>query len=95
MLNEKQRLPKFLVIVLDKDLIACTKAFGSGATYIIGSSLHYIIKQVDQLIDRCKLDLFDKKPGALFEEYPQVVWVRIMKRPAGIDRREFTKILAL
>ena len=53
---------------------------------VMGSTLHYLIWQVDMFIDRRKQDIADKKPGALPQEgYPQVIWVRMLRRPSRIS----------
>ena len=47
-LNENEHLPKLIIVVPDKDLIANTKHFNS--TYVMGKIMHYIIKQFDLFI---------------------------------------------
>ena len=47
----------------------------------MGSTLHYLIKQMDMYIMRQKTDLKDKKPGALVQEYPKIIWVHMIKCP--------------
>ena len=75
-------LPKLLLIVPDQDFINNLIDEGMGAALVIGSSLHYVIKQIDMLIARRRQDLLDKKPGAVFPEgFPKIVWVRMLKRP--------------
>ena len=78
-LNEKQKLPKFIIIIPDKDIISSTKVWEFGSSYVLGAAIHYIVRQIDILLERRKLDLFDKKPGVLLDEYPKVVSIRMLK----------------
>ena len=47
----------------------------------LGVTIHGLIKQIDILIDCSKLDILHKKPGTYCDEYPKIVWVRMLKRP--------------
>ena len=80
-LNEMYHLPKYNLILPDKDLITALSANRFDASYVMGTSLHYIIHQIDMFINRCKMELLDKKPGALVPEHPKIIWVRMLKRP--------------
>ena len=48
----------------------------------MGSTLHYIIRQYDNLVEQRRLDISDRKPGVEAPlEFPTFVWVRMLKRP--------------
>ena len=85
-LNEHHRLLKYILVVLEKDLITCIKNqnnYNNCNSVVIGACLHHIIRQIDCFINRRKQDLTTKKLGAtLNEEFPQVIWVRMLKRPS-------------
>ena len=46
----------------------------------MGSTLHYLIKQIDTYIEHCWQDLQDKRPGALHPFDTKVIWVRMLRR---------------
>ena len=46
----------------------------------MGSTLHYLIKQIDMFIEHCRQNLLDKKPGA-FDDYLAMIWVHMLWRP--------------
>ena len=51
-LNERQKLPRFLIIIPDKDIVSITeREYSNSGTYMIGAALHYITKQMDILIE--------------------------------------------
>ena len=80
-LNECCRLPKFIVFIPDKDLIINMEANNFCAEWVMGAILHYMIKQIDLYIECRKQDLMDKRIGALVEDHPKIVWIRMLKRP--------------
>ena len=52
----------------------------------MGSTIHYLLRQIDIMINRRIMSINEKKPGALFndipdKEFPQIIWVRMLKRP--------------
>ena len=84
-LNTIHKLPKYILVIPDKDLLAHLRWGNSGISIEIGAALHYLIKQHDIYIDRCRRLLSQKKPGALIEDgYPKLIWVRMLKRSQNI-----------
>ena len=85
-LNENDHLPKICLILPDKDIWGIIDAKNTRASVVIRSSIHYIVKQMDMYFDHRKLDLEDKKPGALLdtENFPKIVWVHMLKRPKSL-----------
>ena len=68
-------------MVPDKDFLTILHKV-SCSSMVIGACLHYLIMQIDLMIERRKQDLLVKKPGALMsDEFPKIVWVRMLKRP--------------
>ena len=51
MINEHKLLPKFLIVIQDKDILFNFKDQGMETALVIGSTLHYLIKQMDMIID--------------------------------------------
>ena len=72
-------------MVVDQDIITACNAQTQGGTYILGAAIHYLIKHLEKFIERRKTDLLDKKPGALMNDLPKIVWVRMLKRPKNLS----------
>ena len=71
-----------LLVVLDHDIVTLLYKADAASAMVISATLHYIIKQLDMVINRYKQDFTDKKPGALLgAQYPKIIWVRMIKRP--------------
>ena len=90
--NERSRLPKYVIVIPDKDVTTNLKSYNVATSVVMGAALHYLIRQFDILTDRHQIDLLDKKPGAIMDdldgnEYmPHFVWVCMLKRlPSLVD----------
>ena len=93
-MNARKKLPRFIVFVMDKDLIANANYFGFGASLVLERIFEWLMKKVNANIQRRKADLFNIKPGALALTSTKVIWVRMIKRPYG-SIWEFDKVFAL
>ena len=71
--------PKHILVIPDRDIINETKAYGFGASYILGSVIYFLIKQIDILLARCQIDLMEKKLGTVIEDGPIIIWTRDVK----------------
>ena len=72
-------------MVVDQDVITACNAQSQGGTYILGATTHYLIKHLEKLIERRKTNLLDKRPGALLDDLPKIVWVRMFKCPKSLS----------
>ena len=82
-LNERNKLPKYILMVPDKDFLSVAKnKEGICTSMAIGSGIYQMIRRVNFLIDKRRENLEDKKPGALINNFnPNVIWIRMLKRP--------------
>ena len=92
-LNSRFKLPRFIIIAPDKDMITNIPTFKSSLT--MGEGLSCIISTMSQLLQRRRQDLGDKRPGALApDDHPSIVWIRMLKRPF-IEGSEASKTFSL
>ena len=83
-INERPRLPKYIIMAPDVDILMALWSQNIAAALVMGSTLHYLIRQLDTILECRKKSLREKKPGALpkdSELYPKIIWIRIPKRP--------------
>ena len=81
-LNECKRLSKYVLIFPDKDYMFYMLTMKNSNSLIIGSTLHYLIRQYDTLIDRRIQELKERKIGAVPPDgLPKVIWIRMLKHP--------------
>ena len=78
----KHRLPKHILFLLDSDILSGTKAKNkAGVSRDIGNYLCWITKSVETIIEVKKEDIYQKRPGALTQGEPNVIWIKMLKRP--------------
>ena len=85
--NERKEkpMPKYIVMVPDKDFFVILKKNKFETGIVMGVALHYVVKQIDILIDRWLKDVMNKRPGTTIPNHPKVVWIRMLKRPQNIE----------
>ena len=81
--NRSDPLPKYIIMLPDNDIITSLKSKGIHTALVMRSTLHYLICQIDMLVDRHMQELVTKKPDAVLPDYPKIVWVRMLKCPAA------------
>ena len=85
-LNMRERLPRFLVIILDKDLILDVNIYDYGATRAIKENLKWLCKQIDIFVKCKRLEITNIKPGTVCSTDPKIVLVCMLKRPLVFPR---------
>ena len=82
-LNKNQRkLPKYVILILDKDLLENAKFNNFGATELIQQAVKYMINEIFSAFETCKEDVKGKHLGALHSSYePRLIWVKMIRRP--------------
>ena len=80
-LNEGRRLPRFLIVMLDKEIIEDINVFDYGASSEIIDNVNWLVRQIDIAIQRRKTATLAVKPGALYSTDPKVIFTTMIKRP--------------
>ena len=78
-LNNNHRLPCFLVVMLDNDIIKDVDVFARDALGIIVEITYWLVRQVEMIIRRKKAEIMEKKPGAIFSGDPKIIFVRMIR----------------
>ena len=71
-INEKGKLPKFIVCILDVDLIEYINFESYGISILLGEGIEWLVKEFKDMIETCKSQLPSK---AVKPDYPQVYWM--------------------
>ena len=79
-LNENDRLPKYIVMMPDKDIIADLNDFEFGATKNIANLTNWLMRQCEIMVHRKKLQIMEKKPGAVIDNHPTFIYVNMIRR---------------
>ena len=79
-LNSQHKIPRFLVVIIDKDVIADVDLYDKEASPRMIDNLNWLVKQIDIAINRKKSDIMTKRPGAIFKGDPKIIFVRMLRR---------------
>ena len=80
-LNSCDRLPRMVLILPDKDIINDVNLYDFGAYKTIAAVVNWFTCQVDIAIHRKKLQISEKKPGAISSSrYPSIIHVNMIHR---------------
>ena len=87
-LNENNRLPRFLLIALDKDVIGDLKMFDFGVSKNLLALVNWLTRQIDIVIRHKKLQISEKKPGALgSKEDPVIIYINMLRCAQTYDNK--------
>ena len=81
-LNTEHRLPKMLIIIIDKDIINDLKDedFDYGANKCLTLNINWLFKQIDIAVRRTRLQILEKRPGAVNGNDPKIIYVQMVIR---------------
>ena len=95
-LNTRERLPRLIVLMLDKDLVNDLNVFDHTADNQIADCLNWLFHQIEMLVHRRKMELMEKKPDAVYSSDPKIIVVDMLKRPLKfLERSTMAGILSL
>ena len=81
-LNERKKLPKYVLLIPDEDIILGVNYIGYGVMTMIKEQLNWLFKQINKAIRRCRDDLKNTRQGAVSSSFePRVTWVEMMDKP--------------
>ena len=71
-IKERRRLPKYLVVIIDLDMLRDVDVFDQSAAQIINELVRWLVRQVDMILRCKKMDFLEKKPGASQVSHPRL-----------------------
>ena len=87
-LNANSKLPKYVLVVPDKDLLSCIPKNYSerGMEHLMYECIKFMITEINKLFDARKDAIRNKKAGAMSTSLePRIIWVSMISRtPARI-----------
>ena len=80
-INEKHLLPRFLMVIIDRDIISDVNLYeDDDPVKTIRQGVDWLVKQISIAIRRKRVELLQRKPGAIYGADPTVVFVRMVCR---------------
>ena len=81
-LNGCQTLPRLLLVIINKDVIESINLFDYGAYRVMAQVINWLTRQIDIMICRKRLQILEKCPDGIFNEYhPAIIYVLMIRRP--------------
>ena len=77
-LNENKRLLRILLVILGWDILEYINFFELGKSHVIGSTLDWLVNNIDITILCHKEDLKHVRPGAVAANEPKIIWVKML-----------------
>ena len=86
-LNKDNKLPRFLVVLLDKDILSDLKLFDFGLSKNIMAILNWLIHQINITVRRKKCHIRSMKPGALgSDDDPTTIFMDMIQRIGNFQK---------
>ena len=73
----KHRLPRFIIMFLDRDILMGIKAENKpGVSNDIGRCVSWLTKQIETTIETKREEIYYKRMGALVVDEPKIMWTK-------------------
>ena len=79
-INTLHTLPKFLIIVLDKDILGNIDLYTKHVDKHISEMTCCFVRQINTIVRRKRVDLLAKKPGAVSGYCTTIIFLRMIRR---------------
>ena len=84
-LNEENRLPKYVVMFPDKDILSDLPFYAFGVKQLLRKELNWLLLQLRRCLQARRENLKTVHKGAVLPEYTEVIWVKMLARPMSED----------
>ena len=75
-------LPRYILVVLDKDLIANADLYDYGVSRMLEDTLKWLLININMVVESRKEDLIGKRAGAVSTtSEPHIIWIGMLKCP--------------
>ena len=94
-MNAVVELPKYIVLILDADIIHLAGYFDYGVKKILLNAITWLYSNISANLETRKEDIKAKRPGALFSfDEPKIIWVEAIARPPNSSKKEVYSLIA-
>ena len=80
-LNQREKLPRYVLIILDYGLIDMVNCFDFGITEQLERCVHWLTIQFERSIAACRELIWNVKPGGIPENDTKFIWLEMFDRP--------------
>ena len=79
-LNSDNKLPEYIIVLLDRDIILDLDYFVPGTLFILHQEIKWLSKQLDRVLTARWECLKQLSPGAVDTE-TKIIWINMLQRP--------------
>ena len=79
-LNRREHLPKYIIFMPDEDFLLSLNHYVFGISWLAGTCVNWITKQIERLLDSRADQLYRAKPGAVFDN-TKLIWIKMISWP--------------
>ena len=91
-LNDYNIMPRFILIIPDKDILEHILHYEAGTLMPSGAAINWMSNHIIRVIE-AKRDFMMKKPGSVVSSEPKCIWIKALAiRPAGNEQHEAVRI---
>ena len=81
-MNDRTRLPRYVIMLLDKELVESADHNNFGIQKILTEMVSWLARNIDKVVDLRKEDIRVKRPGAIASSgEPRIIWMKMLFRP--------------
>ena len=81
-LNDFKYLPKYILIMPDKDIIENIGVYDFGIADTIEDCIKWLLININRYLELHKEDMMGKRPGSIFStSEPRLIWITMLCRP--------------
>ena len=74
-------MPKYIILVPDKDLIKAMKFYNFGISKMLGTLMNWLSNGFERQLEARKDELFNKRAGAIYSTDTRLIWMRMIEQP--------------
>ena len=93
-LNDAEHLPKYIIMILDKDILETLDTSKFNPKKLIRAEVYWLQQQVSKYLLARRENLRNHRPGAITIEETCVIWVKMLARPLS-QKEDLIRILKL
>ena len=93
--NERKKLPRFLIVMIDQDIINSIDVFDEDAVFMIRDQVLWLARQINIFIRRKRVEITEKCPGAVYGSDPTIIFIRMINRSDHIRFKKNSRKEAL
>ena len=85
-LSNAKKMPKIVIFVPDWDILQYLNFYENGAREMTARILSWVVTNATRVVQSKKDSLSHRKPGAVSDSQPKMLWVKMINRHGEFDR---------